>query len=514
MASWTYDHDVLLSCLLDDVTGTEEIVQLRKDRCAIQDCMMTFVFTDDDILPWYFTGSKSEGLELAGSDTDYMLGINDSLDIHVFESVQQLDQSAERNKFLLVPDNEYPGFVFLRCAFRTYYFEFCLQSLHDGSDDKYLGSESFLLQYKSLQSDTLISNIQGPSLETWLQHQDKSKIGTDMVPSIRCEFWPSTATEWIDRPRHYGWPSLRDINTIISFGFYLVAVGHHHSPMKSLQWRTSFSIAERTLVWSFNHTQVQCYAIMKLILKEFIKIKSSEGTKGVLCSYFIKTFLFWQYEETDPSFWQSKNLRGCILFLLREFSKCIQEGVLWHYFIPTFNLLEVKLTADAKVELLQIYDIVFQYDMVIMSECPSLVDVWSYFLRYKDSNQSDIIRMQIQARQKFDHETILISEVNFLENIIKGALQSTTIGYIYSTVPPPPFRYECIIPGILNLLQRNVVKSPLAIFVLRGLYCSTFKVQVYCPQHVNKSHYNSLGNLFRNVDILGNDIINKSSLAC
>ena len=289
-------------CLLDDVTGTEEIVQLRQDHCVIHDCMRTLI-TDTFINPWYFTGSMSEGLELAGSDEDYMFDINHMYDFHVSESVQQLIQSSKPNKFLLVPDNEYPGFAFLRCVFTAYTFQFFLQSPYDGSDDQYLRSESFLLQYKSRQSDFFISNIQGPSLETWIKHEDTSKIGTDMVPSIRCEFWPSTATEWIDRPRHYGWPSLRDINTIVSFGFHLVAVGHHLSPMKSLQWRTSFSIAERTLVWSFNHTQMQCYAVMKLILKEFVKIKSSVGTKGVLCSYFIKTFLFWQYEETDPSFW-------------------------------------------------------------------------------------------------------------------------------------------------------------------------------------------------------------------
>ena len=135
-----------------------------------------------------------------------------------------------------------------------------------------------------------------------------------------------------------------DREEIVGFGFHLVAVGHHLSPMKEVQWRISFSIAERTLVWSFNHTQIQCYAFMKLILKEFIKVNSTENTKGVLCSYFIKTFLFWQFEETDQSFWQKKNLRGCLVFLLREFYKCIKEGVLCHYFIWKFNLLEVKLT--------------------------------------------------------------------------------------------------------------------------------------------------------------------------
>ena len=513
MASWTTEHEVLLSCLLDDVTGTDEIVQLRKDKCLVHDCLRTFVLTDDVQSRWYFTGSKSEGLELAGSDEDYMLDINGMENIHVFESVQQLTQSSKTNKFLLVPDNEYPGFAFLRCVLRAYHCKFYLQSLHDGSDDKYLGSESFLLQYKSKQSDALVSNIQGPSLETWFQYQDKSETGFDMVPSIRCEFWPSTATEWFDRPRKYGWPSLRDINTIVSFGFHIVAVGHHLSPMKSLQWRISCSIAERTLVWSFNHRQIQCYAFMKLILKEFIKIKSSEGTKGVLCSYFIKTFLFWQYEETDPTFWQSKNLRGCILFLLRKFSKCIRDGVLRHYFIPTFNLLEVKLTGVAKVELLQLYDVVIQFDMAIMSKCPSMVDVWSCFLRYLDSNQSEIIKMQMQARYRFDHDIILLRSVNCFQNFINFGYQGGTISNIYATLSPSPFRYEYIIPEIVNLLQKNLVKSPLATFVLRGLYCSVFKLQVYFPQHEHISHYHLLGNSFRKVNILGNDI-SSSRLWC
>ena len=95
MASWTPDHDVLLSCLLDDVTGTEEIVQLRKDKCAIKDCLMTRTDGNTFTRQWHFTGSQSEGLELAGSDEDFMLNINDMLDIHVSESIHQLIQSSK-----------------------------------------------------------------------------------------------------------------------------------------------------------------------------------------------------------------------------------------------------------------------------------------------------------------------------------------------------------------------------------------------------------------------------------
>ena len=74
-----------------------------------------------------------------------------------------------------------------------------------------------------------------------------------------------------------------------SLVFNLVPVGHPHSDMQEMEWRISFSLAERALVWSFNHAQMQCYAIMKIILKEFIKVRCRPQNQ-VLCSYFIKTF--------------------------------------------------------------------------------------------------------------------------------------------------------------------------------------------------------------------------------
>ena len=168
--------------------------------------------------------------------------------------------------------------------------------------------------------------------------------------------------------------------SIADFGFHLVAVGHPNSATKLLEWRISFSIAERTLVWSFSHVQMQCYALMKIILKQFIKVRCSPENQ-VLCSYFIKTFLFWKYETTEANFWREDNLRECINFLLAEFYKCIREGVLNHYFIPRFNLLSVKLTPAAKRELLQLFDIVIESDISILKDCDCLQKTWSIFLQ-------------------------------------------------------------------------------------------------------------------------------------
>ena len=238
---------------------------------------------------------------------------------------------------------------------------------------------------------------------------DKSESGDDYVHSIHCPFWPDESLEWVQRPRHFGWPTSQDISTITDFGFHLVPVGHPHSDTNLMEWRLSFSIAERTLVWSFNHIQMQCYAVMKIILKEYIKVRCNPHNQ-ILCSYFIKTFLFWKYEATEFNFWREDNLRECIKYLMTEFSKCIREGVLRHYFIPRFNLLSVKLTRAAQIELLQLFDIIIQNDINIFKECRTLQKVWSEFLQCCE-NRNEIM-------SEFKRERFLRTEECMMESII------------------------------------------------------------------------------------------------
>ena len=64
----------------------------------------------------YFTGSKAEGLDLPGSDDDYMIDINSLYDIEVSESVYDLIRSTRRNKLLIITDNVPPAFAMLKCV--------------------------------------------------------------------------------------------------------------------------------------------------------------------------------------------------------------------------------------------------------------------------------------------------------------------------------------------------------------------------------------------------------------
>ena len=374
MVSLTAEHNTFLSYLLDDVTGTEEIVKLRRDYCKINDCIRSCNSTNTNE---YFTGSKAEGLNLPGSDDDYIIDINSGYDIEVSESTEDLAQSTRANKFLIVTDNVHPAFSLLKCV--SVYDQFLRDAIVNLGDNAYLSSQEFLSLSNAIKSETHTRRVQGPSIEVWNEFEEISEPGRDNVPSILCKGWPTAAAEWKDRPRHYGWPAQRDKESIEAFGCHLVPVGHPLSTKRSLEWRLSFSIAERTLVWSFNHTQIQCYALMKLILKEFVKTNCSEKHRDVLCSYFIKTFLFWQFETTDPLFWQPTNLSGCMMLLLHEFYTCIESGVLRHYFVSRFNLLDIKLTPEGRTELLYLFGRVRDIGIPIYGQCKSLSGVFSNF---------------------------------------------------------------------------------------------------------------------------------------
>lgn len=56
-----------------------------------------------------------------------------------------------------------------------------------------------------------------------------------------------------------------------------------------MEWRISFSLAEQIIVYSINHTQFLCYAILKVFLKEVL---SREDPESLICSYFLKLFFF------------------------------------------------------------------------------------------------------------------------------------------------------------------------------------------------------------------------------
>ena len=324
-----------------------------------------------------------------------------------------------------------------------------------------------------------IINRQGPSAEQWRPYMNRSESGTDSVGSIHCSFWPHAASEWRTRSRRFPWPATSDIKTIVDFGFHLVPIGHPDSDTNMMEWRISFSVAERTLVWSFNHIQMQCYAVMKLILKEFINPHCSPMCR-VLCSYFIKTLLFWEYEETDPSYWFKENFRECIMHLLSKFRECVRIRSLNHYFIPSFNLLSVKMTSDAQKELLRIFDIILQTDISIIKDCRTLNKIWADCLHHDTdtctTNVAGPVRRSLLRNdermmnyiQQLQYEVLKLPRDNCADFLI---MASQFINHLF--------------------MHHAIYKTHLPLFAMRVLLTHASISLTYIPLHIvgNKTLY-------------------------
>ena len=485
MATWTPQYSTLLSQILDILFGTQDVMETRQDYCKLDDCICSTVSP----MNRYYTGSKAEGLDLPGSDDDYMYEINSAFNIEVVQSLDKNTSTSPYNTFLMLTENIRPGFTLLKHVSPTPLNPFLSRASQEMNGSQYLRGDLFVQQMiEGIQgffcgaglNDVLKMHRQGPSKET---ANGLGREPDDNVDCIRCSFWPSEASEWRDRPRHFGWPTQDDLMSITNFGFHLVAVGHPNSQTKLFEWRISFSIAERILVWSFNHVQMQCYALMKIILKQFIKVRCNPHNQ-ILCSYFIKTFLFWKYETTEVNFWREDNIRECIKYLFTEFSKCIREGSLRHYFIPRFNLLSVKLTPEAQRELLQLFDIVIESDIGILKDCGCLKDIWSGFLQII-AVRNDSIASYIRSSFSFKNDQCIFQNFELLKHLTRDNL---------CWLPNAFNKHDKVFRQVLSLS----CKTPLRDLVLK---CLLFHKYISSATHTVSPNNRCMYDLLRKVPL-------------
>jgi hypothetical protein len=114
-------------------------------------------------------------------------------------------------------------------------------------------------------------------------------IEYDHAHCFVCDFWPPSASSWIDRC--HTWPQPQVVKDIVRSGCHFVAIGNKLGNHESNEWRISFSLAEQNLVYSMNHCQFLTYGLLKLFLKEVINNGVGDNEK-LLCSYHMKTTVF------------------------------------------------------------------------------------------------------------------------------------------------------------------------------------------------------------------------------
>ena len=284
------------------------------------------------------SGSRREGFRLKGSDMDTMVWP----DNHRVIWNKSMSKRYTDDCILLLGDtNESPpGFTLLEVLTKTD------KTFEIPKTD--LNCKIYIPSLKFKRDAHLIdlpkSVVHGPC-DRFVQ----AGVETDVVTCFACDFWPQSASSWIKRDSLH-WPKQEIIDDVVRNGCHVVPIGNPLSPYRDTEWRISFSLAEYKIVKSMNHPQFLAYGLLKILLKEVINRQSDES-KILLCSYYMKTAIFWTIQQNPKFKWCPHNLFDGFWMCFKLLLKWVYEGVCPNFFIPQNNMFRSKIYGSAQENL-------------------------------------------------------------------------------------------------------------------------------------------------------------------
>jgi hypothetical protein len=313
-------------------------IRIRQNMFLINDKINNKVDTE---ITHVSSGSLAEGLYLIGSDMDIMIVLNH---VKVVHNVQQINYSAQCTTLLMEDNMEIPGFSRLKLIAEVdqEYIYTSPECFVETSDGMFLSNISFIRQFTK---GTFM--VHGPCVS------DNGE-SLDIAYCFHLYSWPRQAEQWIYRHRPGQWPPDILIDEIVNYGCILVPIGPKEIENNDLLWRISFSMAEKQLSHAMNYTQILCYALLKLSLKNIIN--TYDQVKGLLCSYFMKTAMFWLSEEIPTNAFQLQNIFHCYFLCLDKIISWVKCCYCPNYFIPEHNMFRGKLNRSNSRLLLNVLE--------------------------------------------------------------------------------------------------------------------------------------------------------------
>ena len=196
-----------------------------------------------------------------------------------------------------------------------------------------------------------MSHIKNSVHDPCLSDKDESQ---DTALCFHMYSWPIQAEHVLCRHRPGQWPSDILIDDIVNYGCILVPIGPKRIENNELLWRTSCSMAEKQLSHAINYTQILCYALLKLSLKNIID--RNDQVKGLLCSYFMKTAVFWLSEEISTNAFLLQNLFHYYFLCLDKIISWMKRCYCPNYFIPEHNMFRGKINQSDSQQLLNVLE--------------------------------------------------------------------------------------------------------------------------------------------------------------
>ncbi|XP_069104769.1 uncharacterized protein [Argopecten irradians] len=348
------DISQLLAQCLDVCHGTEEMVKNRRKVLTIRDYIQNY---DNESLHWMSGGSVGDGFRFKTSDHDAMHTMK--YIVAVYEEQTHLIPVEDQGKQVVyVREMDCrPGYVNLeipRISHGSGFTSVFLNAIVPLNDSMYLSSDIYRqTKVDAFQRVLNVGHVShGPCSTVYSKHFGRS---VDLTDAFHCISWPKAATEWIHRPRFYGWPTESMIEKIVRGGCHLVPVGDKCSPDTLLQWRISFASAEQMLVHSLTHPQFRMYGLLKHLLVQIEDLlEYIIGDSDIVCSYFIKTLILHAVETTPYLLCSENNTYLCFRFCLSILIEWVRSGYCPNYFIPTNNMFLRKVHGEARQKLLHL----------------------------------------------------------------------------------------------------------------------------------------------------------------
>lgn len=365
-----------------DVMDMDEIVRRGADRYSNYGLILVL------------SGSSREGFRFKSSDIDYMYWqtnyrvICDSSDLNIF--------NASDLEIILMEHTETPpGFVRLKLLNPARCMA-TLLAIVPYKHSRYLSSEKFLNSpFNSLLMRIFNFQAHGPCTSGTINGYD-----VDFGFCVYSHHWPQTTSAWITRCQQSGWPDQTVLKEIIFNGCHVMSIASKsNSKWNKLEWRLSFSQAEKKLVYLFNHTQFMCYGILKIFLKEVL---SSTNQESLICSYFLKTIMFWEIQCNSDRrlFWCPSNLLSCFWVCFKRLCKCVIDSNCPNFFIPENNMFQYKIIGTSRDVLLS--QLIGYYDMgfACLMQSPTLRSILmpallnlSYVIPFSDGHKVEKLFM-------------------------------------------------------------------------------------------------------------------------
>ena len=397
-----------------------------------------------------YTGSYTEGMPNAG-DLDTMLVASWTV---TYEHTGKMVDDVDQLPFVTTSDC-HPGFVKIIVPHATRkFYDFKDYQVRKIGRHFYLSSIGFIRTMQEWGTTGSNYDVHGPAL-TLSATEDTSY---DIVHAIRCTRWPTFAQDIFKRSK---FPD--DLaEKLKSSSIFAVAIGHALSKDADVEWRLSFSEAEKYLVENWNETQFYCYYLLKNF--KMIHLRNS----NVLSSYFIKTVIFWMTDVVPKEWWNPSRLIETFYKALFVLQSMYRTHCLPNYFIPQNNMIGHKEREDCLALATTIHSYLSSGHMKeIVAEllCEEDLEIAHHVVnhvpRYIPSRSCrklcTVVRQYCQSTASFS-EVLLANEASILSSLtvmmtLWNRAQCKAMEVVLTKLP------ELVSPDIVNVFHTMITRQ-------------------------------------------------------